>query len=143
MRLRGRPVNAQGSFFDTAADVARDVKAHRKAATHRDDPSTSHAAARKVAVVAGTHRANVLLALYRSAAGCTQEELWKAGGERRQTGKYPNHAQTRAEELADLGLARATERRRANDAGNDEQVWEITAAGIAVAAELQRVEAAA
>lgn len=136
-------MNEQGAFFDSPQDLARDVKAQRPARTHRNDPSTAVTAARTVALVAGTHRANVLLALYRASDGCTQEELWKAGGPRRQTGKYPNHAQTRAEELADTGLARATKRRRANDAGNDEQVWEITALGREVAVELARAEEAA
>lgn len=126
----------QGSFFNDALSVARDVLANDTGRTRRHDPPTSHEAARKVK--AGTHRANVLIALAAALDGLTQSELWTAGGPTHQTGRFPNHAQTRCEELAALGLAHKTGAVRVNTAGNHESVWYATDAGRAVAVELAR-----
>jgi hypothetical protein len=130
----------QGQLFDAPADIARDVTAERKGRTRASNPSTSHAAARTVALKAGSHRANVLLSLLHAVDGRTQEELWLAGGPKRETGRFPNHAQTRAEELAAAGLAHRSDRTRPNQANNAEGVWFLTDAGRAVAVELEMTE---
>ena len=130
-------MNAQQSFFDTAADVARDVKAHRKGRARKTDPDTSQRAARAFPVNRANQRGRILLYLSATAEGATAEQLWKSTG-----GAYPHVAHTRCMELADLSLVELTSETRAT-ASATAHVWKITPAGSAVAEQLARTEAAA
>ena len=134
-------MNQQGAFFDDSASLARDVKAQRPAPTHRDDPSTSHAAARAIAVAAGTIRARILIDLLHAVDGRTAEEAWKSTG----AGRFPHVAATRLLELASLTppLVCKTDRTRPTASGCEAHVWVVTDAGRRVAVELERSEAAA
>lgn len=101
---------------------------------HREDPWTSKAAARTVAVTAGTARFAVLAALADAAAGgLTDYELGARLGIQTTT------AGTRRGELAAAGLVETTDRRRPTDTNALARVHVITVAGDArFRAELRR-----
>lgn len=126
----------QFSFFDDPVSVARDVKAVRPAPSHRNDPATSRAAARTVAVVAGTIRARLLVDLLHAVDGRTAEEAWLSTG----AGRFPHVAATRLGELASHvpPLVAKTDRTRPTASGCEATVWVATDAGRAVAVELAR-----
>lgn len=132
-------MNEPLSLFDDPASLARDVVTQRPAPSHRDDPATSHAAARVIAVVAGTIRARLLLDLLHAVDGRTAEEAWKSTS----AGRFPHVASTRLGELADLDLVVRTDITRPTASGCAATVWKLTDAGREVAAELYRAESAA
>lgn len=127
-------MSAQGSFFDSPPDLARDVRSPRPGRARATHPDTSHAAARAVSVTAANHRGRILLALCQEAM--TSEALHSATG-----GRAPHVCHTRASELQELGLVKLTDEKRTISTGREAHVWRVTDKGREVAAHLTEVAA--
>jgi hypothetical protein len=89
--------------------------------SHRNDPETSRAAARKAAGGAANHRHRILqLLAQRGDYGTTAYEAFL------NTGGVRHAAGTRLGELERAGLVAKTERRRDTDTGSPAVVWVLT-----------------
>lgn len=100
--------------------------------SRRGQPATAAAAGRTVRT--GSQRARVLMAIVRSGAhGCTDWEASVAANISR-----PHVAGTRRAELVDEELVEATPQLRATDTGRLAVVYQATAEGRLLAAELAR-----
>jgi DNA-binding MarR family transcriptional regulator len=118
------------TLFDTAAPMNVPVGEHPRA--RKTDPITSHQAAERATVTAGTNRALALLA-YLDYGPLTHFELAD------RTGKAQTSIGVRSKELVTAGLVeRAPCKPRPNRDGNPSIVWRLTEEGRAVALELQR-----
>lgn len=140
-------------FAETPADVARRITEPRRGATHRDAVETEIIAALRNLPRSGTQRRRVLEAIAAAGdAGCSDyqlecdlaepvygladngEQVIVSGGMRR-----PSPGNRRGE-LEDDGLVVFTGEHRATNTGSPARVHRITDKGVAVLAELRRLD---
>ena len=98
------------------------------------DPQTSHAAAEKINVRAGTHRALLLAEYWKEPGGLTDEEAGERSGLKARGVGYWK----RCSDLRNLELVANTGETRKGSQGTEQMVCKITLEGLKAMTEIER-----